>query len=174
MAGIDLKLMLSSARNQSGILIVQERETGHVLAQFEALGRGSQGGADTQMQVNGNTPTGTYRVERIEDTASWNQSSYGPHGALRLAPASGNALAAEQCAGRAGLLIHGGTPGGATYWRGANELRATHGCVRLSNDNMRRLVDILQQAGADPHANQSRAVEVTLTVTDHEMSFARP
>jgi len=126
------------------------------------------------MQVNGNTPTGTYRVTGLEDTSAWNQGSYGPNGALRLSPLSGNAQAAEQLAGREGLLIHGGAPGNGAYWRGANELRATHGCVRLRNEDMWRLVGVLNQATNDPLAQQSRATQVTLTVADYEMSLMRP
>ena len=142
MADVHLRVMLSSDRGESGQLIVEDAGTGRVLGSFEALGRGSQGPGDTQMQVNGNTPTGSYVVTSVQHTATWNQNSYGPHGALRLSPVSGNAHAAEHVAGRQGLLIHGGAVGGTTYWRGANELRATHGCVRLRNQDMRRLVDV--------------------------------
>lgn len=174
MANIDIKLQLSENRNQSGILQIQERGSGRVLGVFEALARGSQGAGDTQMQVNGNTPTGTYQVIRIENTGSWNQSSYGPNGALRLDPISGNALAAELSSGRQGLLVHGGTLGGNNYWRGSNELRATHGCIRLSNNDMARFVNILFNATLDRQQNQSTAIEVGLTVSDYSMSFMRP
>ena len=173
MPDIHLQLMLSSDRNQSGVLIVQDA-SGRALGHFEALARGSQGPGDTQMQVNGNTPTGAYRVTALADTSSWNQNSYGPNGALRLSPASGNAQAAEQLAGRTGLLSHGGSPGDAGYWRGADELRATHGCVRLRNEDMHRLTQVLYDAVNDPFVQQSRAIEVTLTVADYEMSFMRP
>lgn len=174
MSDIHLQLMLSRDRNQSGLLIAQDRVTGRVLGSFEALGRGSAGAGDTQMQVNGNTPSGTYVITSVQHTASWNQNSYGPHGALRLSPVSGNARAAEQIAGRQGLLIHGGSVGDTTYWRGENELRATHGCVRLRNQDMRRLVDILGEATHDSRAQQSRTIQVSLTITDYEMSFRRP
>jgi len=174
MPNIELKLTLSSNRNQSGILTIIDQSTNQVLGQFEALGRGSQGGGDTQMQVNGNTPTGTYNVTRLVDTNAWNQNSYGPNGALRLSPTSGNSLAAEQQIGRQGLLVHGGSPGGNNYWRGADELRATHGCVRLSNENMENLVGILFEATLDERNQQSSNIDINLTVTDHNMSFARP
>lgn len=174
MPDIHLQLMLSSNRDQSGLLVAQDASNGRVLGYFEALARGSQGPGDTQLQVNGNTPTGAYQVTAIADTTSWNQNSYGPNGALRLSPTSGNARAAEQLAGREGLLIHGGSVGNDGYWRGANELRATHGCVRLRNEDMQRLNQVLYDAGNDPLAQQSRAIEVTLTVADYEMSFVRP
>ncbi len=174
MANIVINLQLSANRNQSGILQIQERETGLMLGTFEALARGSQGAGDTQMQVNGNTPTGTYQVVRIENSGGWNQASYGPNGVLRLDPISGNALAAEMNSGRQGLLIHGGTLGGNNYWRGSNELRATHGCIRLSNNDMARFVNILFDATLDRQQNQSTGIEVGLSVTDHNMSFMRP
>lgn len=174
MPDIHLQLLLSSNRDQSGLLIAHDASNGRVLGYFEALGRGSQGPGDTQMQVNGNTPTGAYRVTAIADTSAWDQNSYGPNGALRLSPVSGNARAAEQLAGREGLLIHGGSRANEGYWRGANELRATHGCVRLSNEDMQRLGQVLYEAGNDALAQQSRAIEVTLTIADYEMSLIRP
>lgn len=172
MPQIFLELMLPKKRDQSGVLIV--KSAGAVLAKFEALGRGSQGAGDTQMQVNGNTPTGRYAVTQIVPTGGWNQSSYGPNGALRLAPVSGNALAAEVFAGREGLLIHGGAPGKNSYWRGEGELRATHGCVRLSDSDVKRLAELLSSAGMVSTRQQCVPVEVSLTVTDYSMSFARP
>ncbi len=174
MPDIDLQLLLSRNRNYSGLLLVKERSSGKVLGQFEALGRGSQGAGDTQMVVNGNTPTGSYRVSRLEDSAQWNQSSYGPNGVLRLEPVSGNALAAEQMAGREGLLIHGGSLGGAGYWRGTDELRATHGCVRVSNESMRTLNQLLFESTQDNGKMQCTPVDVRLNVSDHDMSFKRP
>ena len=166
MPSIDLELILSSDRDISGTLIVKERDSGKVLEQFEALGRGSQGPEDTQLWVNGNTPTGNYRVTQIQDTSTWSQHSYGPHGALRIEPIDGNALIAAQIIGRKGLLIHGGSLGGANYWRGANELRATHGCVRLANSDMMTLVQLLFVATIFPEGKQCVPIEVRLTVSE--------
>src|SRR5258708_38953578 len=174
MSDVDLTVMLSSKRNQSGLLIVKERGSGKTLGTFEALGRGSQGSGDTQMTVDGNTPTGEYEVEKMEATAGWNQSSYGPNGALRLRPVSGNALAAEQIAGRQGLLVHGGRPGANGYWRGGGELRATHGCLRLRDEDVNRLVSLLFVASNDAQSNRCQTINVRLTVTDHQASFVRP
>ena len=173
MGNIDLKLLLSNNRNQSGVLIVSDRSSGRVLGQYQALGRGSQGPGNTQMQVNGNTPTGTYTVTRAVSTQGWPQNSYGPNGALRLDPSGGNAHNAH-VGGRNGFLIHGGSLGGPGYWRGPNELRATHGCIRLQNDDVRRLIQILFNATLDPGQNRSQNVDVTLSVTDHAMTFTRP
>lgn len=174
MSDVDLTVMLSSRRNQSGILIAKERSSGRVLGTFEALGRGSQGPGDTQMTVDGNTPTGEYQVERMDATADWNQSSYGPNGALRLRPVSGNAIAAEQIVGRQGLLVHGGSPGADGYWRGGGELRATHGCLRLRDQDVKRLANLLFDATNNTQQNQCQSINVRLTVTDYDASFARP
>jgi hypothetical protein len=58
----------------------------------------------------GDTPTGGYRVPGLEATGNGtNRSapSYGPNGAIRLNPVSGDALTAAGI-GRQYLLIHGG------------------------------------------------------------------
>ncbi|MCH9670680.1 MAG: L,D-transpeptidase [Gammaproteobacteria bacterium] len=175
MPDIALRLFLSSDRNRSGRLHVSEVRSGRQLAEFEALGRGSQGPGDTQLQVQGNTPVGEYRVERIETTTNWAQSSYGPNGALRLTPHSGNAEVAERVARRRGLLIHGGSVGGGGYWRGEGELRATHGCVRLRNEDMRRLVAILSSAQSENSSGaKTIPLQVSLSVSDHNMSVELP
>jgi len=175
MAQVHLKVLLSSNRNQSGILQLLRENA--LLTEYEALGRGSQGAGDTQMQVKGNTPTGEYRATQVVSTAQWPQNSYGPHGAIRLQPVSGNARAAEQQVGRQGLLVHGGSPGGAGYWRKQpqqSDLKATLGCIRLSNDNMADLVRRLFQETLEPQNNRSVDLDVKVTVTDHEASFVRP
>lgn len=171
MPNVHLRVLLSAKREQSGILVVQDR-SGKTVAQFEALGRGNQGGGDTQMLIDGNTPTGTYRASSVSSTESWNQISYGPNGAITLEPLSGNAIAAEQNAGRKGLLIHGGSSGNSTYWRGAGELRATHGCIRLRNQDMKKLTNLLFEASFSE--KDCQPVDVLVTVTDHLMSFMRP
>ena len=172
MPDLHLKVQLPTNRNGSGIVTIWGADG--IKGRFEILGRGSRGAGDTQMQVRGNTPTGTYRVSEMVNTSQWNQNSYGPNGALRLDPQSGNAQAAEALVGRSGLLIHGGSEGGASYWRGAGELRATHGCLRLSNTNMKTLMDAVFGASLNPRQSRSEPVEVKVTVTDHNMSFARP
>ena len=167
-APIHITVSLSSIRNQSGVMTVTR--SGQILGRFQVLGRGSQGGGDTQLQVSGNTPTGSYRATRTVSTEAWNQSSYGPSGAIRLDPIGGNAVTS----GRSGILIHGGSPGGSGYWRGAGELRATHGCLRLSNADVAQLARTLSEGHADPAHNQSAPYIVQVTVKDYEMSFARP
>lgn len=172
MANLHIKVQLSEDRNHSGIMTVMGPFG--VLAQYQVLGRGSQGAGDTQMKVKGNTPTGEYDASKIVSTDSWSQNSYGPHGAIRLQPISGNALAAERESSRKGLLIHGGSLGNVDYWRGKNELRATHGCLRLSNDDVKRLLDLIWVEGQNEDKLMCEAVKIKVTVTDHAMSFRRP
>ena len=172
MPEIQIRVQLSERRNQSGVMSVFVKHG--LIAQFQVLGRGSRGPGDTQMSVNGNTPTGEYEISRIVDTTGWSQTSYGPNGALRLKPTSGNALAAEKNAGRKGLLIHGGSAGGAGYWRGSGELRATHGCLRLANEDVRRLIDSIWQESVNDSKFVCEPVRVSVSVTDHPMSFQRP
>lgn len=172
MPDIQVKVKLSERRDLSGIMMVIGQSG--ALAQFQVLGRGSKGQGDTQMQVKGNTPTGEYEISEIADTSEWSQYSYGPNGALRLKPISGNALTAEKKHGRKGLLIHGGALGRAKYWRGAGELRATFGCLRLSNHDMKRLRELIWEEGNNPRGLVCEPVRIRVTITDHPMSFRRP
>lgn len=87
----------------------------------------------------GDTPVGGYRVEhvlKVGQGSIYPERSYGDYAAVRLTPASGEAKLAADI-GRTGLLIHGGDPG-----PGGN-LRPTNGCIRLSNRDMRALVEAL-------------------------------
>ncbi len=175
MSDIHIMVMLSRERNQSGVLkLIRD---GNVLAEYEALGRGSVGSGDTQLQVNGNTPTGEYEASQVVSTAEWSQSSYGPNGAIRLKPVSGNAQIAVDVLGRSGLLIHGGSPAGSNYWRKtqqSSDLRATLGCIRLSNDNMLDLISRLHLQTMDAKHNRSVDLKVKVTVNDYDMSLSRP
>ena len=74
--------------------------------------------------VDGDHPTGTYRVVLVEHDKS-PAHSYGPFFFL-LDPLGGDALIAKEN-GRSGLAIHGGDPAGD------GSLRATEGCLRVSN-----------------------------------------
>ena len=169
MSDLQLKVLLSEDRNLSGLMQVININTNTVIAQYEALGRGSQGAGDTQMVTNGNTPTGSYSVTKIKPTANFNQSSYGPSGALELKPLDGNALAAS----RPGILVHGGSSGGEGYFRGEGALRATHGCIRLSNYDMGSLIQVIFESTLNEVKRISEAITITLSVDDYPCSFAK-
>lgn len=160
---IHLKIQVPANRNLSGWLYVEV--DGKAVTRMRVLARGSRGPGDTQFLTNGNTPTGVYDGSTFQSTQNFPQSSYGPWGAIRLKPISGNALTAERLFGRSGLLIHGGTLGGSGYWRGAGTLRATFGCVRISNDDMKTLVGLVME---DDDLSMSRVHAPRVTVTIQE------
>lgn len=144
-----LVVRLPKNRDLSGILHLLDKR-GKQIGKFEVLGRGSRGPGETSLLNKGNTPTGTYDASEIVDTGGWSESSYGRYGAIRLKPLSGNAVVAE-AHGRSGLLIHGGDTGAADYWRGADALRATHGCLRLRNSDIKALIKLIQDLRMDEY-----------------------
>ena len=162
---VHLNVLLPKNRNHPGRLRIEV--SGIPKAEFPILGRGSTkvGKKPTgNPSLNpylyaGNTPTGTYTSQGLEDTSHWEQSSYGPWGAVQLRAVSGDALVAEKL-GRTGLLIHGGAPG---RFEG---FRSTLGCLRLSNDDMFRLRNFLLEAAEDPQARACTEISVTVTVRD--------
>lgn len=88
----------------------------------------------------GDTPTGTYDiVEFVPYSAE--RDNLGPNGSLRLKPTGGEALQAKNN-GRTGLLIHGGRLGNN------NKLRPTNGCLRLSDADMKKLVNYYNSLAA--------------------------
>jgi hypothetical protein len=155
-------VLLPRNRNLAGRLRVEK--DGTLLAEFSALGRGSRGPGDTSFLENGNTPTGSYKGSGLVDTRDKSQASYGPWGALRLKPESGNAVLAQDVFGRKGLLIHGGTLGSQGLWKG--KLKPTHGCIRLSNSDMKRLREIIEAARYDDIRKMCREIEINVTVNE--------
>ena len=93
-----------------------------VAGPFAAYGRADGGtaaanGNATRSSVLpfGDTPTGTYSVPGLEatgDGTTRSSHSYGPNGAIRLNPLTGDA-ATGATLGRQYLLIHGGDPNAA-------------------------------------------------------------
>ena len=164
MPGIHLRVLLPRNRDVTGCMIVEVdgRQERHI----PVLGRGSRGPGDTWRLEKGNTPTGVYEGSELADTSAWNQDSYGPWGAVRLKPLSGNALLAEQQLGRRRLLIHGGTPMGPNVWRGEGALNPTWGCLRISNQDMRALRDIIFATARDEADAICRPVDVGITVDE--------
>lgn len=81
----------------------------------------------------GDMPAGTYQM------AGWLTSDggadYGPHGAIKLEPISGQALEAQKN-GREGLVIHGGGLAMNADYPKWNGLRPTHSGVRCYDKTM--------------------------------------
>ena len=99
---VHLNVLLPKNRNHPGRLRIEV--SGVPKAEFPILGRGSTkvGKKPTgNPSLNpylyaGNTPTGTYTSQGLGDTSHWEQSSYGPWGAVQLRAVSGDALVAEK------------------------------------------------------------------------------
>jgi L,D-transpeptidase catalytic domain len=163
---VQLEVKLPFNRNRSGTVAV--KIDGRTARTYEVLGRGSQGSGDTVFMTDGNTPTGTYQGVSLENKP--NQQSYGPV-ALRLKAISGDALIAHDSFGRDGLLIHGGSPGGPNYWRGSGQLRATHGCLRLSNDDVLDLQTRITAAAQNPDAGTCELSKITVSVQTEEYDY---
>lgn len=160
---ITLNVLLRRDRNIGGHLRLIHN--GDPVAEYQVLGRGSRGGGDTSMLQNGNTPTGDYSGNTVVETSQWPQDSYGPWGAVRLKPLDGNALEASRL-GRSGLLIHGGSRGGKGYWRGEGELRATHGCIRISNADMKNLLETLNFISIKNNNSSCSQLDIKVSVKE--------
>lgn len=135
-------------------------------AEFRVLGRGTRhvpghlpNPTLSPFLYGGNTPTGDYKSTGIESTAALPQASYGPWGEIRLKARYGDALLAERL-GRDGLLIHGGAGGQF------DSFRATHGCLRLHNADMKTLVGLISGAGDNATAQMCDAISVRVTVRE--------
>ena len=121
-----IRVKLSANRWSPGTLSLYDKN-GSVVFSARCLGRSEY---NTPMNVTyGNTPTGVYQghLGLIRSSAY----SYGPYQTVDLVGVSGIA----KSSGRSGILIHSGTPGPG------GSLRPSHGCVRLSNRNEKRLVE---------------------------------
>jgi lipoprotein-anchoring transpeptidase ErfK/SrfK len=140
MANVQIEVILPDNRDKKGVMVVSKENK--KIAKFEVLGRGSRGPGNTQFLEKGNTPSGVYSGNEIVSTEDWSQTSYGPNGAIRLKPISGNAFLTG--AHRKGLLIHGGELASKGNWKGS--LKPTHGCLRLKNEDMILLINIVKNA----------------------------
>lgn len=150
MPDLIIRVELSTDRRQEGTLsLVDVRNPAapkKLAGPFVALGKSDNKTAADHankdrdpLKPYGDTPTGEYEIPRLVSTGgttAYKASSYGGEGALVLSPTSGDAKTAAKN-GRTGLLIHGGDP------NKQGRLRPTHGCVRLSNADMKKLVAAL-------------------------------
>jgi lipoprotein-anchoring transpeptidase ErfK/SrfK len=167
-SNVNLNVLLLKNRRHPGWLRVEV--DGIPKAEFRVLGRGSttvkcksnarvSTGNPTlnPYRFAGNTPTGDFVSPGMTSTADWPQRSYGPCGAVRLKAVGGDALIAEKL-GRTGLLIHGGAPGQFDGYA------STLGCLRLRNNDMRQLRDLL--SGEDPLKQLCFNLRVTVTIRE--------
>jgi hypothetical protein len=165
----EVKLNVLLPKNRDHLGWIRIEIDGIPVKEFHVLGRGS-------MTVNGrpaskhpslspfahagNTPTGDYSSPGIVSTKEWDQNSYGPWGAVRLKAVAGDALLAHDLFGRKGLLIHGGLPGRFGGYR------STLGCLRLSNHDMRQLIQLISNAGDNAQAVMCESISVRVNVRE--------
>gem|GEM_PF-6187716 len=133
----DIKVTLPRDRTQTGTLSLIGNN-GLKYADFETLGRGSPCKANNNNSSNtflrnANTPEGLYSLSKVMSTENQNQRSFGPNGKIMLTPLLGDASLSY----RTELRIHGGD------LNSSGELRPTNGCLRLSNENMAKLAEMI-------------------------------
>ena len=147
---LSLDVTFSKNRENVGTMAIRD-DFGNVLATYKVLGRGT-GGRD-QMKQNADTPTGKYKIGSVIDTSGWDQNSYGSL-AVELTPIEGIA----RDSGRKGIKMHAGREATSnSQWdktyRGAhpqrNSLRATHGCIRTSNEDIRSITSLIKATRAE-------------------------
>lgn len=142
-------VQLGNDRNIPGSLKVYDKQGRLIMQPVPALGRGTNhatNGYDhtQQLKRNADTPSGVALCQVIDKGDS--EDAFGPYGRVHLYKGiSGNFLKAEQ-AGRSEILIHGGKARSTkkdTWY----PLHPTHGCIRLTNEDMKTLIDILKGLG---------------------------
>ncbi len=169
MSTLTIKVEFTADRTQTGTLRLVNAANATVEGPFRALGKADNATAAANgnpsrnpLRRYGDTPNGAYRVVRLAPSGpgtSYPANSYGTAGLIVLDPQSGDALTAKQN-GRTGLLIHGGAAGTG------GRLRATHGCIRLSNADMAALVQAIRAASNSATQLRCEALDLSVTVGD--------
>lgn len=141
-----IEVKLSRTRQFPGSLTLTDASDAVLFGPVPCLGR-ADGFAAAQhnnavrdpLKPFGDTPTGTYActLEPAAPTDPADLRSYGPNRRILMTGTAGPALEAALL--RSGLMIHGGAPGNG------GGLRPTHGCLRLSDENMAALVAVVKE-----------------------------
>lgn len=162
-----LRVLLPNDRYATGSLKVFNDKGKIITGPFEVLGKADnenaidKGNRDRNpLFEGGDTPTGTYTL-KVETP----QQHFGDSPVIRLFPKSGDALDSYEN-GRHSLLMHGGPlkPNG--------DLRPTLGCLRVKNEDLDKLVEVIQK---DAHDNESMRCEVkTLELHVEDATVVNP
>lgn len=128
-------------RDYKGVLKMYNDSGALVFGPVDALGRGDR---DDNNEANwkltdANTPQGVYGASVA--AAGTPESSYGPYKRVAMTPFISGDITQTT---RSGFYIHGGDPATSGTWA---PLRPTHGCIRVSNDNMKALLDAISKVG---------------------------
>jgi len=86
--------------------------------------------------TNGDTPPGLYKAGKIFDTRG--EAAYGNY-CIDLIDLEGQ----ETGNGRGGISVHGGGSGLANPFELRQGWQATHGCIRLQNEDNEKVVEII-------------------------------
>lgn len=130
-------------RDNKGTLKMYNGSGALVFGPVEALGRGDRTEQGDKNNANwrltdADTPTGVYSASIAAKELP--ESSYGPHQRVRMTPVSGDIVTTT----RSGFLIHGGDAATSGTWA---PLRPTHGCIRISNNNVASLLAVIASTG---------------------------
>jgi L,D-transpeptidase catalytic domain len=159
---------LPEDRWKAGVLSVVA-SNGIVVAKYAALGKSTDKIARKynnkdrdRLRIGGDTPYGTYEFDYVQPTGNatlLNEHSYGPNGAIVMTPSGGEAKEAYDAYGREKIWIHGGD----TKVNG--DLKATAGCIRLYNEDMQELIDLIEILSAFDDPINSCTVERGLEIS---------
>ncbi|MEE4580588.1 L,D-transpeptidase [Paenibacillus polymyxa] len=130
-------------RDNKGTLKMYNGSGSLVFGPVEALGRGDRTNQGDKNNANwrltdADTPQGVYGASIAP--AATPESSYGPYKRVAMSPISGDITETS----RSGFYIHGGDPGTSGPWA---PLRPTHGCIRISNANVKLLLAAISDTG---------------------------
>lgn len=160
MKDIKMRIILPENRYMTGSLKITDGDK-IISGPYRALGKAdnakaaAEGNPDRDPTLEyGDTPSGEYSVIIEKPQAYFGDSAF-----FRLEPESGDALIAKEN-GRDGLLVHGGTP------RLDGSLKATHGCIRLKNEDIDKVIEDLQKASYDSEKLICNMLNLKLGVQD--------
>lgn len=128
-----INVELQKDRTQVGSLTLRNATGGYVAGPFDCLGNSIHPGL-TMWDEYGPTPTGE-TGGKLDGYRPGEEYSYGPHQVIWLDPYYSGVFVETT---RDDILIHGGTLGTG------NALRATEGCIRVSNPDQFALEDAIE------------------------------
>ena len=146
---LTIHVKLPNDRDKTGTLELIDPITELPIAgPFPVLGRAARDTADKEgnpgadsLKLFGDTPLGSYRIERIQSNGRGTtrpEEKYGAAGSIVMDPVSGDAAKAK-ANGRTGLLIHAGRqPKSPTPL--PSHLVSTNGCLRMLEDDLKDLI----------------------------------
>lgn len=139
----DIKVHTSSDRgnNPYGVLIVTNRNGKEI---YRTVVRATGTGGRNRSVSNSDTPQGRYKIleYRKTDNKRYNRTSFGPNDLLALSYEGGEG---SDGGSRNGIHVHGGRQEGK--YANSKDLKATHGCLRINDQDiadLKQITDALQ------------------------------